>query len=119
LANATYKLFSALCLLLWLTTATAQITERPQTSSDAEDSPARFALKTNLLYDAVIVPNIGLEVALFNHYSVSVDWMYTWFKNDSRHRYWQCYGGYLTVRRSAQGDRPPVLLCYYVIMPLC
>jgi len=27
------------------------------------------------------------------------DWFYTWFKSDTRHRYWQGYGGYLGVRK--------------------
>ena len=61
--------------------------------------PNRIALKTNLLYDAVLVPNVGIEVNLGKRWTIGLDWLYTWFKNDSRHRYWQGYGGYLGVRR--------------------
>ena len=57
------------------------------------------ALKTNLLYDAAIVPNIGMEVALGKQWTAGADWFYTWFSSDSRHRYWQGYGGYLTLRK--------------------
>lgn len=60
---------------------------------------ALVALKTNLLFDAAIVPNIGVEVVLGHQFSASFDWYYTWFKSDTHHRYWQCYGGYLTLRR--------------------
>ena len=58
-----------------------------------------FALKTNALYDLALIPNIGAEVALGKQWTVSADWMYTWFSSNNRHRYWQGYGGYLTVRR--------------------
>lgn len=61
--------------------------------------PNRIALKTNLLYDAALVPNVGIEVNLGKRWTIGLDWLYTWFKNDSRHRYWQGYGGYLGVRK--------------------
>ena len=59
----------------------------------------RVALKTNLLYDAVLIPNAGVEVNLGRQWTVGLDGFYTWFSSDSRHRYWQGYGGYLTLRR--------------------
>ena len=58
-----------------------------------------FALKTNALYDLALIPNIGAEVTLGKQWTVSADWMYTWFSSNNRHRYWQGYGGYLTFRR--------------------
>ena len=54
---------------------------------------------TNLLYDAALIPNIGLEVSLGKQWTIGADWFYTRFSSNSRHRYWQGYGGYLTVRR--------------------
>ena len=57
------------------------------------------ALKTNLLYDAALVPNVGMEVRLGRQWTMAADWFYTWFSSDSRHRYWQGYGGYLALRR--------------------
>jgi hypothetical protein len=61
--------------------------------------PRLIAVKTNLLYDAVLIPNIGIEISLGKRWTVAADWFYTWFKSDNRHRYWQGYGGYLTVRK--------------------
>lgn len=61
--------------------------------------PRLIALKTNLLFDAVLIPNIGIEISLGKRWTVAADWFYTWFKSDNRHRYWQGYGGYLTVRK--------------------
>lgn len=68
-------------------------------SDEGDASSSLLALKTNLLYDAALIPNIGLEVSLGKQWTVAADWFYTWFSSDSRHRYWQSYGGYLTVRR--------------------
>ena len=65
----------------------------------APSKPALFVLRTNLLYDLAVLPNIGLEVGMGKHWSLGADWFYTWFSSDHRHRYWQSYGGYLTLRR--------------------
>lgn len=56
-------------------------------------------LRTNLLYDVVLVPNIGIEIPLGRQWSVAADWFGTWLSSDKKHNYWQGYGGYLTVRR--------------------
>lgn len=61
--------------------------------------PFYMGLKTNLLYDALLVPNIGLEFYLGGGWSVGGNWMYAWWDNDSRHRYWRVYGGEIDVRR--------------------
>ncbi len=65
----------------------------------AEKKPWYLAVKSNLLYDAAVVPNIGVEAYLGKQWTVLGDWFYTWFKSDTRHRYWQGYGGYLGVRK--------------------
>lgn len=65
----------------------------------AELKPFYMALKTNLLYDAVLVPNIGAEFYLGCGWSVGGSWMYAWWKNDRRHNYWRIYGGELDIRR--------------------
>lgn len=57
-----------------------------------------MGLKTNLLYDAVAVPNIGAEFYLGNNISVVGNWMYSWWKNDPKAWYWRTYGGDLAVR---------------------
>ena len=92
---STVKLHRAVCALLLLL---ASATGKAQS----------LALKTNMLYDAVLIPNVGVEVSLGKQWTASADWFYTWFSSDSRHRYWQGYGGYLTVRRyfTSSSKRP-------------
>lgn len=63
-----------------------------------ERKPLYLALKTNLLYDALLTPNIGVEWAFDKHWSVNATWMYAWWSNYSKHRFWRIYGGDLEVR---------------------
>ncbi|MEG0889235.1 MAG: DUF3575 domain-containing protein [Bacteroides sp.] len=58
-----------------------------------------MALKTNLLFDAAAIPNIGLEFYLGRGWSIGANWMYAWWSSNSRHRYWRTYGGELYTRR--------------------
>lgn len=77
-------------------------------SSPRERKPFHMIVKTNLLYDALVVPNIGLEFYLGRGWSVAGNWMYTWFKSDSRHRYHRIYGGDLEVRHWLSYVRKPL-----------
>lgn len=61
--------------------------------------PFYMDVKTNLVYDALAVPAIGVEFYVGKNWSVGANWMYGWWDKDSRHRYWRAYGGDLNVRR--------------------
>ena len=58
----------------------------------------RLALKTNLLGDVALLPNIGIEVPLGDHWSVQGSYFGVWMDNDPRHEYWRMYGGDLEGR---------------------
>lgn len=58
-----------------------------------------MALKTNLLYDAALVPNIGVEFYLGRNWSLAGNWMYAWWHTDRVHYYWRTYGGDFEVRK--------------------
>lgn len=60
--------------------------------------PFYMGLKTNLLYDALALPNIGAEFYLGKNISIGGNWLYGWWDKDNRHRYWRAYGGDLAVR---------------------
>lgn len=65
------------------------------------EAPVRpvVAVKTNLLYDLGLLPNIGVEVPLGRGWSVGAEWMYAWWGGRAHHRYWRTYGGDLEVRK--------------------
>lgn len=58
-----------------------------------------MAVKSNLLYDAALVPNIGAEFYLGRGWTIGASWMHAWWKNDRAHNYWRIYGGELDVRK--------------------
>lgn len=64
-----------------------------------ERKPLYMAVKTDMLQDALLTPNIGLEFYLGKMWSIGADWHYAWWRNDRRHRYWRNYGADLYVRR--------------------
>ena len=61
--------------------------------------PFYMAVKTNMLYDVLLVPNIGVEFYVGKNWSLAGNWMYAWWKSDRKHNYWRLYGGDLEVRR--------------------
>lgn len=61
--------------------------------------PFYMALKSNLITDALAIPSLSAEFYVGRSWSVVANWMYGWWDNDSRHRYWRAYGGDLAVRR--------------------
>lgn len=63
------------------------------------ESPFYMDIRTNLLYDALAVPNIGVEFYLGKNWSIVGNWAYAWWKTDRRHRYWRLYGGDIAVRK--------------------
>lgn len=75
---------------------------RIQPELPAEQPPRKplyLGLKTNMLYDALAVPNIGAEIYLGRNWSLSGNWMYAWWKTDRRHWYWRTYGGDVAIRK--------------------
>ena len=66
--------------------------------STDERKPFYMDIRTNMLYDIAAVPNIGAEFYVGRNISVYGNWMYGWWDNDARHRYWRIYGGELGAR---------------------
>lgn len=76
-------------------------------AADGDDSesafkgcePLRMAVKTNMLYDALTVPNIGVEFYLGGGWSAAAGAAYSWWSNSTRHRYFRVYGGDIAIRK--------------------
>lgn len=66
---------------------------------ERQKKPFYLAIKTNMLYDALGVPNGGFEAYLGKQWSLTAMWGYAWYKCDHRHNYWRIYGGDAEVRR--------------------
>ncbi|MFI3331815.1 MAG: DUF3575 domain-containing protein [Rikenellaceae bacterium] len=57
-----------------------------------------FALKTNLLYDAVSAINLGVEIPIGSRYSLEAEWIFPWWLSDSRQRCFEMLCGTLEGR---------------------
>ena len=56
-------------------------------SNDGKAGGALF-LRTNLLYDAVLLPSVGVEFAVGRRSTMVVNGTFNWLGNDDCHRYW-------------------------------
>lgn len=72
--------------------------ESPNSIEKAAQRPFYMSLGTNMLYDALLLPNIGIEFYLGKHWSVNANWIYGWWSNNNHHRYWRAYGGDIGIR---------------------
>lgn len=58
-----------------------------------------LGIRTNLLFDAVVVPNLGLEWGMGNKWSMLVNGDYIWLSNSPKHRYWRIAAADVELRR--------------------
>lgn len=67
----------------------------PVTIPQVEKEGKKFmvGVRTNMLMDAVMIPNIGLDVYLAPNWSIGLNWAYSWWKRDKTSFYWRAYGG--------------------------
>lgn len=73
-----------------------------RSDEDALDSIGnghRLALRTNMLYDLLLVPNLGIEYQHSPLWSLLADCSFNWMKNDRHHRYWRVLIGEVELRR--------------------
>lgn len=61
-----------------------------ETSAKKTDTPVHlFALKTNLLYDAALLPSLEFEWRINNRWSVAAEGSVAWWSKDRSHKYYQ------------------------------
>ncbi len=58
-----------------------------------------MGLRSNLLYDLALVPNIGAEFYVGKGFTVGGNWMYAWWSSNRHHNYWRIYGGDIALRK--------------------
>ena len=71
----------------------------PSSESQAPPVASYFALKSNFLYDALLVPNLSLEASIGSGWTLGAGGMLAWWSKDAKHRYWRIYGGDLEIRK--------------------
>ena len=89
---------SILVLVLLLFIPTYMSAQGKGSSRVEMQNPPVVALRSNLMYDAFLLPNIGIEVGLPKNFTIGADWFGTWISSKKSDFFWQGYGGYLTLR---------------------
>lgn len=93
----TIKQSHVLCLFLILQMLVPAANARAQ-YAECDRCMPKIALKTNLLHDALLTPDLGIEVSLGQRWSASLEGVFAWWSNDASHRYWRIYGGWAEFR---------------------
>jgi hypothetical protein len=62
------------------------------------------SLKTNLLSDALLTPNVSLEFYIGKQYSITGHYSFAWWSRDTKHLYYQLMDGQLEFRRYFKAD---------------
>ena len=70
----------------------------PQPADTITGKPFYMNVRSNMLYDALALPNIGAEFYLGKNFSVGANWLYGWWNSARRFHYWRAYGGELNGR---------------------
>lgn len=60
--------------------------------------PFYMDFRTNMLYDALALPNIGVEFYLGRNFSLGGNWLYAWWSKNAIYRFWRAYGGEIFSR---------------------
>lgn len=76
-----------------------QMIQEMTDSVASEENQFLFSIRTNILYDLSMIPNLGLEFNLGKRFSLGVNYAHAWWANNSAHRYWRIYGGDLVFRK--------------------
>lgn len=63
------------------------------------DNYSRVALRTNLLYDAVLIPNLGVQVNTIKNWAIYADIMYAGWDIPTKHYYWDLYGAQIGIKK--------------------
>ncbi len=73
--------------------------ETPQKNDLRAKQPFFMAVRTNGLYDIMLVPNLGVEFYVGNGFTIGANWMYAWWDCNRKHKYWRVYGGDINIRK--------------------
>ncbi|MFV0587643.1 DUF3575 domain-containing protein [Bacteroides reticulotermitis] len=79
----------------------AMVMEKLEPKDEDRNRKIRYiALKTNIAYDALFLPNVALEFALGNRWTLEVEGMWSWWNTDDSRRYYhRIQSGGIEVRK--------------------
>lgn len=79
--------------------ADAQGERKFDITSEVEPKHSFVSVSTNLLCDAVLIPNLGLEFNIYDNWTLSVNGMWAWWTKQDISWFWRIYGGEVAVKK--------------------
>jgi hypothetical protein len=67
----------------------SQLFRTPTSTASIVEAPSRWALKTNLLYLGILMPNIEVEYLMSKRWSINVEGDYAWWSRSSKNQFYQ------------------------------
>lgn len=91
-------------LLIYGSRAPAQNVKQ-EIDSVTMNKPLYMAIRTNMIYDALLIPNLGVELDLGKRWTVAANAMYGWWNNDPQPLVlaslrWRCCGAQMAGKGS-------------------
>ncbi len=86
-------------LLFTLSVAAPAVAQQSSDEQSSEGTPLVWSIRSNMLYDAALIPNIGVEFAINDSWSVGANWVYAWWNSWKKHNFWRIYGGEFIVNK--------------------
>lgn len=62
------------------------------------NNPFNLSIRSNLICDALLLPNIGFDFYLDKGISLGLNLMYAWWSNSAKVNFWRAYGTELNMR---------------------
>lgn len=63
-----------------------------------ENKSGKVSLRTNLLYDAALLPNLALEIGLGKGWTITAEGFFAWWSKTEKNLFWRIYGGEMNLR---------------------
>ncbi len=76
-----------------------QTEQAEQIDTLSESSRFHFAFRSDLLEDAALIPNIGIDFYLGKGWTLGLNWRYAWWDLNPKPYWWRIYGGELNLRK--------------------
>ena len=68
---------------------------------EVKEVPSKFhmSIRTNMLYDVLLIPNVGFDIHVGKNWSLAGNWHYAWWDIRPSDIWWRTYGGDIEIRK--------------------
>lgn len=89
---AAYSSVKAVFIIVLLHCMAVKAVEPVSPSVVMDGCPLRIAVRSNMLYNAALTPDLGFELSMRPCWSLGIEGVYAWWSKESAHRCWRIRG---------------------------